>query len=64
MSKVSSIRIVDPYVLELVGREMERSGESNPTKTAQRMIVERGAQQEILGRDQVAPAEPEPATSA
>lgn len=48
MSKVSNIRIIDPHVIKLVEDENRRTGESNPTKTAQRMIVERAAQKEML----------------
>lgn len=61
MSKVSNIRIVDPYVIELVEQEKRRAGESNPTKTAQRMIIERAAQQEILLQGD---AKPEPAAAS
>jgi hypothetical protein len=46
MPNVTNIRIVDPYVLELIEAEQERSGEATPTKTAQRLIVERAAQRE------------------
>lgn len=41
MPTITSVRIVDPYVLDLIEAEQNRSGESTPTKTAQRMIIER-----------------------
>jgi len=56
MSKVSNIRIIDPHVIKLVEDENRRSGESNPTKTAQRMIVERAAQKELLEQQTTAAA--------
>lgn len=47
MSRITNIRITDPYILELVEKEQERSREATPAKTAQRMIIERAAQREL-----------------
>lgn len=49
---VNAVRIADPHVIKLIEEERLRSGESTPTKTAQRMIVERATQREMLDRDQ------------
>jgi hypothetical protein len=60
---ISNIRIVDPHILRLVEEEQRRTGEKTPTKTAQRMIVERAAQKELVSRGRVEDFSPEVATA-
>lgn len=50
-----AVRIADPHVIKLIEEEQKRAGESTPTKTAQRMIVERAAQLEMRERQETAP---------
>lgn len=51
MKSVKAVRIVDPHVLNIIESNRAKCGESNPTKTAARMILERAAQLEILNRN-------------
>lgn len=44
---VKDIRITETYVKQLVEQIRSKTGESTPTKTAARLIIERAAQLEI-----------------
>lgn len=49
----ADIRITDPYVRQQVESERVRAGESTPTKTAARLIIERLAQRELIDRESI-----------
>lgn len=46
-TKIGNVRIIDPRVLRIVIQEANRSG-VNPTKAAQRMIVERAERNSVF----------------
>jgi hypothetical protein len=57
---VKDIRITDPYLKQLIERVRRKSGESTPTRTASRLIVERLAQLELMDKSEVAKHQTDP----
>ncbi len=57
---VKDIRITDPYLKQLIERVRRKSGESTPTRTASRLIIERLAQLELIDKPEELKSENKP----